>query len=38
MRGHRWVWMLVVALLGGAVGRLHAVDYNVPRKLDRPLR
>jgi CreA protein len=28
MRGHRWVWMLVVALLGGAVGRLHAEDIG----------
>src|SRR5262249_32220839 len=24
MRGYRWVWMLGVVLLGGAVGRLHA--------------
>jgi len=28
MRGHRWVWMLVVALLGGAVDRLHAEDIG----------
>ena len=28
MRGYRWVWMLVVALLGGTVNRLHAEDIG----------
>lgn len=28
MRGHRWVWMMVVALLGGAVGHLYAEDIG----------
>ena len=28
MRGYRGVWMLVVALLGGAVGGLHAEDIG----------
>src|SRR5713101_597695 len=28
MRGQRWVWLLFVVLLGGAVGRLHAEDIG----------
>ena len=28
MRGQRWVWLLCVVLLGGAVGRLHAEDIG----------
>src|SRR2546428_11849968 len=28
MRGQRWVWMVLVALLGGVVGRLHAADIG----------
>jgi CreA protein len=28
MRGHRWVWLLFVVLLGGAVGGLHAEDIG----------
>src|SRR6266511_5314013 len=28
MRRQRWVWMVVVALLGGVVGRLHAADIG----------
>src|SRR5882724_10032449 len=28
MRGQRWVWMVLVALLGGAVGSLHAADIG----------
>jgi len=28
MRGQRWVWMVLVALLGGVVGSLHAEDIG----------
>ena len=28
MRGQRWVWMVLVALLGGAVGSLNAADIG----------
>jgi len=28
MRGYRWVWMLGLVLLGGAIGRLHAEDIG----------